>query len=159
MELVRADNSDHLAWTYSDANEYFTFDPVTNPRATGMKVKVFSARFITGNIGYGACVYPACIDNAASNSSNKTDFYTRQTSMFSVGDGSQNIGTDYKGELDGGNAVFATEVYSVASDVTYYVGVCFDDVYGFYGNNGNNCTVGVAVNVTSSDIIFEDGFE
>lgn len=93
MELVRADNGDHLDWDYSDDNGYFAFDPVTNPGATGMKVKVFSSRFITGDIGYGTCVYPSCIDNAASDGANTSHFYTRQTTTFIVGNGNQDIGT------------------------------------------------------------------
>ncbi len=92
MRLVNATSGDHLAWTYSDNEGYFTFPSVTNPGADGMTVRAYAVRYLNGK-GYGVCEYPACVNNAAADSATYDQFYYRQTNSFVVADGNQDIGT------------------------------------------------------------------
>jgi|GEM_PF-4885955 len=92
MRLVNSTSGDHLAWTYSDNDGYFTFPSVNNPGADGMRVRVYSVRFL-GSQGYGVCNYDTCVDNAAADTGTYEQYYYRQTQEFTTPDGNQNIGT------------------------------------------------------------------
>ncbi|GAA4821398.1 hypothetical protein GCM10011365_24710 [Marinicella pacifica] len=93
MRLVNSTTGDHLAWTYADNNGYFTFPSVSNPGADGMRVRVYSVRYVTGDEGYGVCDFDTCVDNAAADTGTYDQFYYRRTQEFTTPNGNQNIGT------------------------------------------------------------------
>jgi len=91
--LYNVATNTNLAFTYTDNTGNFTFPAVTNPGADQLRVRIYTVRYLSGGKGYGVCIYPACVDNAASSSANNDSTYYRGTVPFTVSDGNQDIGT------------------------------------------------------------------
>ncbi len=50
VEIVRGDNSNHLAWCYTDVNGYYSCGPFTNPGAAGVRSRFLSYTSFVNNI-------------------------------------------------------------------------------------------------------------
>ncbi|MGJ8662334.1 MAG: hypothetical protein ACSHWU_01730 [Marinicella sp.] len=84
-------------------------------------------------------------------------FYLSTNSTISSAD--QLMATDFWGVLDNGLAAFSSEAFAVNEAGTFYVGACFDDLYGFDTVFGNNCSYGEQITVSADDLIFASNFD
>ncbi|MCZ7670678.1 MAG: hypothetical protein M5U34_27770, partial [Chloroflexi bacterium] len=50
VEIVRGDNSNHLAWCYTDVNGYYSCGPFTNPGAARRQSRFLSYTSFVNNI-------------------------------------------------------------------------------------------------------------
>jgi hypothetical protein len=84
-------------------------------------------------------------------------FYLSNNSTISSND--QLMATHFRGVLNKNLVVFAGETFSINTVGNFYVGACFDDVYGFDNVPSNNCSSGVPITVTANDVIFQSNFD
>ncbi len=87
IQIVRGDNSAHLAWCYNDVNGYFSCGPFNNPGAAGVRARMLSYTsfnpyndiLVTVNPSWGTV-------------GNTTNAYGTTTSVQVFADGVRNIG-------------------------------------------------------------------
>ena len=92
-ELINGTTEAHLAWSYFDDQGHVVFPPASNPGTDGVKIRLFSVRYIAGGLGYGVCNVSICVDNAAVDSANYWQFYSKTTNKLNILlDGTYNFG-------------------------------------------------------------------
>ncbi len=84
MQLINGTTGAHLAWSYSDNQGKVIFPAIPHPGSDGVSIRVYSVRFIAGGLGYGVCNANVCVDNAASDPTMYSQFYTQTTSKINV---------------------------------------------------------------------------
>lgn len=84
MQLINGTTGSHLAWSYSDDQGHVIFPAVPHPGSDGVSIRVFAVRFMAGGLGYGVCNSSICVDNAASDPTMYSQFYSQTTSKINI---------------------------------------------------------------------------
>lgn len=87
VEIVRGDNSNHLAWCYTDAAGYYTCGPFTNPGGAGVRSRYLS---YTNFNPYNDILVTVNPDSGTTG--NTANAFAFTTSVQSFSDGTHDIG-------------------------------------------------------------------
>jgi len=90
VEIVRGDNSNHLAWCYTDVSGYYSCGPFTNPGAAGLRSRFLS---YTGFSPYSDILVTVNPDWGTTG--NTDNAFGTTTSVQTFSDGTHDIGSWY----------------------------------------------------------------